>query len=96
MPNAKRTMIGSPTTPASSASHESAIVAPIPKALASFDQLPDSALVRRPVVSALFGVHPATIWRHVQAGTFPAPVKVGHATAWRVSDLRAKLAQVGA
>lgn len=34
----------------------------IPEALKHFDSLPDSANVRRPVVSALLGCSPATVW----------------------------------
>jgi predicted DNA-binding transcriptional regulator AlpA len=61
----------------------------IPAALAQFDQLPDSAHVRLPVVAGLRGVSAATVWRHVKAGLLPAPVKLGpNTTAWRVGDLR--------
>jgi predicted DNA-binding transcriptional regulator AlpA len=60
-----------------------------PAALVHFDSLPDSAHVRLPVVAALRGSSPATIWRHVKAGLLPAPVKLGpNTTAWRVGDLR--------
>lgn len=96
MSKLKRTVIQAPSTGTPTASYEAATTPLVPVALAGFDQLPDSALVRKPIVSALFGIHPATVWRHVQAKTFPAPLKVGHATVWRVGDLRAKLAQVGA
>jgi predicted DNA-binding transcriptional regulator AlpA len=68
---------------------ESAKAADIPAALAQFDQLPDSAHVRLPVVAALHGVGPATVWRWVKAGRLPAPVKLGpNVTAWRVGALR--------
>jgi predicted DNA-binding transcriptional regulator AlpA len=61
----------------------------IPAALASFDQLPDAAHVRLPVVAALKGISPATCWRWVKAGRLPAPVKLSPGvTAWRVGDLR--------
>ncbi len=64
--------------------------ADIPAALARFDRLPDSAHVRLPVVAALNGIGPATVWRWVKAGRLPAPVKLGpNTTAWRVGDLRA-------
>jgi len=29
-----------------------------------------------------------TVWRLVSAGEFPAPVKVGRASRWRVADIR--------
>lgn len=33
---------------------------------------------------------PATLWRKVKDGTFPAPVKLSErVTAWRVEDVRA-------
>ena len=61
----------------------------IPPALSQFDALPDSAHVRLPVVAALKGVGPATVWRWVKSGHLPAPVKLGpNTTAWRVGDLR--------
>lgn len=64
----------------------------IPAALANFDKLPDSAHVRLPIVAALRGTSPATVWRHVKAGLIPQPVKLGpNTTAWRVGDLRASL-----
>jgi predicted DNA-binding transcriptional regulator AlpA len=62
-------------------------------ALTNFDTLPDSAFVRLPTVTALFACHAATIWRRVAAGDLPQPVRLGpRVTAWRVGDLRAKLA----
>ena len=63
------------------------------------DALPDSAMLRlaqfarhpenkNPIIPA----SPASIWRWVKAGRFPAPVKLGpNTTAWRVADLRAWL-----
>jgi prophage regulatory protein len=61
----------------------------VPTALAQFDAFPDSAHVRLPVVAALNGVSPATVWRWVRAGRLPSPVKLGpNTTAWRVGDLR--------
>ena len=50
--------------------------------------------MRLPQVLALVPVSKSTLWRHVLAGTFPAPVKlfVG-VTAWRVEDVRAWIEQ---
>lgn len=63
--------------------------ADIPAALAHFDNLPDAAHVRLPIVAALNSVGPATVWRWVKSGRLPAPVKLGpNTTAWRVGDLR--------
>ncbi len=61
-----------------------------PIALTDFDQLPDSAYVRLPVVCGLFACHEATVWRRVKDGSLPAPAHLGpRITAWRVGDLRA-------
>ena len=40
-------------------------------ALAGFDQLPESANVRLPVVAALCGVSPVTVWRWSKSGRLP-------------------------
>lgn len=61
----------------------------IPTALAQFDQLPDSAHVRLPVVAALNGISTPTVWRWVKAGRLPAPRKAGpNTTVWSVGELR--------
>lgn len=63
--------------------------AEIPVALAQFDQLPNSARVRVPVVAALYGVSKETIWRWARIGLLPAPSKDGpNTTTWAVGDLR--------
>ena len=37
-----------------------------------------------------FGVSPATIWRWVREGRFPAPVQLGdNCTRWRITDVLA-------
>ena len=67
----------------------------IPAALAVFDQLPDAAHVRLPVVAGLNGIAPPTVWRWVKSGRLPAPLRLSPGvTAWRVGDLR--LAMEGA
>ena len=61
----------------------------ISDALRNFDQYPDSALVRLPVVQALFGYSASTVWRNVKAGILPAPCKPSkRVSAWRVGELR--------
>ena len=60
--------------------------------LKDFDNLPDSAHVRLPTVTALFACSPATIWRGVRAGRIPKPIKhFERASAWKVGELRAAL-----
>lgn len=61
----------------------------LPAALAQYDSLPDAAYVRAPVVAALHGVSPATVWRWVKSGRLPAPTSLGpNTTAWQVGALR--------
>ena len=66
----------------------------IPKALVNFDQLPNSAYIRLPVIMSLYGVSAATIWRGVKNSTVPKPAKLSErCTAWNVGLVRADLAQ---
>jgi predicted DNA-binding transcriptional regulator AlpA len=68
-------------------------------AIPSFDDLPDSALVRQaqlvrdpkdPTRLTPLPFSSATFWRKVKDGAFPQPVKLGERiTAWKVSDVRA-------
>ena len=65
----------------------------IPEALAQFDNLPDAANIRLPVIKRLYGVSSATIWRGVKKGTIPKPSKLSErCTAWNVGLVRAALA----
>ena len=67
---------------------------PIPDSLRNFDQLPDSANVRLPVVKAIYACSAATVWRRVKSGGIPQPKKFGEKlTAWNVGELRRALAQ---
>lgn len=61
----------------------------IPEALIYFDQLPDSAQVRLPVVQGLYACSAATVWRGVKAGHIPKPHKLTQRTSsWNVGELR--------
>lgn len=61
-------------------------------ALRNFDDLPDTANVRQPVVEALFACSGSTIWRRVRAKSLPAPRKLSaRVTAWNVGELRRAL-----
>lgn len=66
----------------------------VPSALKNFDELPESAFVRQPVVQALFGCSASTVWRMVDRGTLPAPRKTSGSriNAWQVGSLRKALA----
>ena len=56
--------------------------------LRDFDQLPDSAQVRLPVVMALFGVSSATVWRMVKMKKLTARKLTERTTTFSVRDLR--------
>jgi predicted DNA-binding transcriptional regulator AlpA len=65
---------------------------PLSPDLQFFDQLPNSANVRLPVVMALFACSPATIWRRVQSGHIPKPHRPSlRITCWNVGELRQAL-----
>ena len=65
----------------------------IPEALAQFDNLPDSAYIRLPIIARLYGVSKASIWRGVKNGNIPKPSKLSErCTAWNVGQVRAALA----
>lgn len=67
----------------------------VQEALAQFNQLPDSAFVRLPVVIRLFSCSRATLWRWVKNGQAPAPKKLSaKITAWNVGALRQKLNEI--
>ena len=54
--------------------------------------LPETGFVRqsRQLVPNVVPFSPATLWRLVKAGKFPAPVHLSdRITAWRVEDVRA-------
>lgn len=58
-----------------------------------FDNLPNSAHVRLPVVMALYGCGKETVRRRVRDGLMPKPRKFGaRMVAWNVGDLRDHLA----
>ena len=45
-----------------------------------------------PPVCAIFPVSKSTWWAGVKSGRFPAPVKFGRCTMWRVEDIKALIA----
>ena len=66
------------------------------EALINFDQLPNSANVRLPIVMALYGISPATVWRNVKIGNIPKPNKLtARTTVWNVGELRISLSIKG-
>lgn len=66
-------------------------------ALRNFNELPDAANVRLPVVEALFACSGSTIWRRVKNNSLPAPRKLSaRVTAWNVGELRRALGEAKA
>lgn len=64
-------------------------------ALSNFDNLPDSAFIRQPVLTGLGLGSPATIWRKVKERRLPAPVKLSkQCAAWQVSAIRRHIAEL--
>jgi predicted DNA-binding transcriptional regulator AlpA len=63
------------------------------KALRRFENSPDDARFRAPVVRALFGgISPATMYRRIADGTIPAPQKDGpRCNVWSAGVLRRAL-----
>ena len=53
--------------------------------------LPETGYLRQSqLIPKLIPFSPATLWRSVKDGSFPAPVKLSaRVTAWRVEDIRA-------
>lgn len=50
--------------------------------------LPEPGFSRMPQLKSMFGMSKTTIYRQIQEGRFPSPVKLGErASAWRNSDL---------
>jgi len=62
--------------------------------MSQFDTLPDSALVRLPVVKKLFSISSPTVWRWSKSGRLPAPIRISGITAWQVGSLRKTLKDI--
>ncbi len=58
--------------------------------------LPETGFLRQPQVLAFVPISKSTLWRRIQARTFPAPVKLSErVTVWRAEDIRQWIAQQG-
>lgn len=51
--------------------------------------------LRLPGVKTLSGLSKASIYKGIKAGTFPAPLKLGRASAWRATAINAWMAAQG-
>lgn len=79
----------SAVAPKKAAAHCAIEHSEIPYALKHFDELPDSAYVRLPVLKGLFACSSATIWRRVLASKLPKPRRLSKKiTDWNVGQLR--------
>ncbi|MGJ8620069.1 MAG: helix-turn-helix transcriptional regulator [Methylophilaceae bacterium] len=61
------------------------------KTLQYADLLPDTAMVRLPVVKGLFGVSGATVWRMVKAGNLKTYKLTERTTTFNMGEIRALL-----
>jgi hypothetical protein len=61
---------------------------PINSVLQNFDQLPDSAMVRLPIVKGLLNVSGATVWRLVKAGKLKTYKLSERTTTFNVGELK--------
>lgn len=51
--------------------------------------LPETGFLRQPQVLAFVPISRSTLWRRVQARTFPGPLKLSpRVTVWRAEDIR--------
>ncbi|NMF96134.1 AlpA family phage regulatory protein [Aromatoleum toluolicum] len=72
-----------------SAAHPAPPSKDLPPALAKFDDLPESAYVRMPVVKELLSCSEATVWRMAKDGRLPRPHKYStNMSGWNVGELR--------
>ena len=59
-------------------------------------RLPETGFLRQPQVLVFVPISRSTLWRRIQAGTFPGPVKLSACvTAWRAEDVRRWIAEQG-
>ena len=59
-------------------------------------RLPETGFLRQPQVLVFVPISRSTLWRRVQAGTCPGPVKLSaRVTAWRAEDVRSWIAEQG-
>ena len=58
--------------------------------------LPESGFLRQIQVLAFVPISKSTLWRRIQARTFPEPIKLSErVTVWRAEDIRHWIAQQG-
>lgn len=58
--------------------------------------LPDTGFLRQAQVLSFVPISKSTLWRRVQARTFPKPMKLSErVTVWRAEDIRRWICQQG-
>lgn len=55
--------------------------------------LPDTGFVRQKQLLRFIPFSKSTLWRRVNAGLFPAPIRSIGITAWRAEDIRRWIAE---
>ncbi len=80
----------------STASYSAFQATNINPALLHWDTMPDSAMVRLPIVKSLLSVSGATVWRLVKAGKLTTYKLTERTTTWNVGELKRFLASKGA
>ncbi|RZI59577.1 MAG: AlpA family phage regulatory protein [Rubrivivax sp.] len=59
--------------------------------------LPDTGFLRQAQVLLFVPISKSTLWRRVEAGSFPQPIKLScKVTAWRAEDVRRWITEQGA
>lgn len=67
-----------------------------PAAPVSTLTLPETGFLRQSQVLAFVPISKSTLWRRIQARTFPEPVKLSErVTVWRAEDIRRWITQQG-
>lgn len=83
--------VWAPVSAARGAVAPAAVPAPV-----SQPELLSTGFLREPQVLAFIPISKSTLWRRVQARTFPEPVKLSVGiTAWRAEDIRSWIEQQG-
>lgn len=58
--------------------------------------LPETGFLRQPQVLAFVPISKSTLWRRIQARSFPEPIKLSaRVTAWRAEDIRRWIVEQG-
>jgi predicted DNA-binding transcriptional regulator AlpA len=79
--NAVATTVSLPTPPSTNVSAD--------RQTSNVVRLPETGFLRQPQVLLFVPISRSTLWRRIQAGTFPGPVKLSaRVTAWRAEDVR--------